>query len=115
MHYNSSTRKERGMKIGDKVWVIVQDEDDGVMMALPQIPQEGYIADIENINESNTLNISNERHVGEVYYIVVDNDSLNISPSNIFLSENIAWVSWESKMRSKCEEIQKRIDKRSST
>ena len=62
------------MKIGDKVWVIVQDEDDGVMMALPQIPQEGYIADIETINESNTL-----------------------------------------RMRSKCEEIQKRIDKRSST
>jgi hypothetical protein len=89
----------------------VQDEDDGVMMALPQIPQEGYIADIENINESNTLNISNERHVGEVYYIVVDNDSLHISPSNIFLSENIAWVSWESRMRSKCEEIEKMIYK----
>jgi hypothetical protein len=97
------------MKIGDNVWVIVQDEDDGVMMALPQIPQKGYIVDIENVNISNTLNIGNCRHVGDVYYILVDNDYLYISPSNIFLSEDIAWDSWESKMRSKCKEIQKKI------
>ena len=93
------------MKIGDKVWVIVQDIDDGRNIALPEIPQHGQIIAIEI------------GHVGHIknYYVWVDNDSLHIYPSNIFLSEDIAWASWESKMRSKCEEIQKKIDKRSST
>ena len=93
------------MKIGDKVWVIVQDSVEGYegnIIALPEVPQHGQIVAIEEVHM-----------VG--YCVLLDNDFLYISPSDIFLSENIAWVSWESRMRSKCEEIQKRIDKRSST
>ena len=85
------------MKIGDKVWVITQDYDDGLMMALPQIPQEGKIVDIYNV------------YVGEVYYVLVDNDILYIRPENIFDTEDAAWALWESLMKDKCNMIQTKI------
>ena len=87
------------MKIGDKVWVITQDDDDGLMMSLPEVPQHGQI-------------VAENRIYIESYRVLIDNDFLNISPSNIFLSEDLAWMEWKYRMENKSLEIQKMIDNR---
>jgi len=97
MHYNSSTRKERDMKIGDKVWVIVQDSVEGYegnIIALPEVPQHGQIVAIEEVHMVGCC-------------VLLDNDFLYISPSDIFPSEEMAWVEWERRMKNKCVEIEK--------
>jgi hypothetical protein len=89
------------MKIGDKVWVITQADDDGLMVALPEVPKSGTINSTEWCREK------------EFYYVRVDNDTLYVWPSNIFLSEDIAWAEWKYRMKNKSLEIQKMIDNRS--
>jgi len=89
------------MKIGDKVWVITQDDDDGLMIALPEVPKHGQIVAVDRIYI-------------ESYRVLVDNDFLYISSSssNIFPSEDLAWMEWKCRMKNKSLEIQKMIDKR---
>lgn len=85
------------MKIGDKVWVITQDYDDGLMVALPEVPRHGQIVAVDKVYI-------------ESYRVLVDNDFLHVSPSDIFLSEDIAWVEWKRRMENKCLEIEEMID-----
>lgn len=89
------------MNIGYKVWVITQDDDDGLMLALPDIPREGIVTFL-NPRPDLGANVID-------YCVFVDNDSLSICETDIFATENAAWTSWELRMTEKCEMIKRKI------
>lgn len=95
------------MKIGDKVWIILQcgsplsfgsvPYDDGRNIRLPDIPQHGKIVAVSKIYI-------------ESHRVLVGRCSLLVSFSDTFLSEDSAWAEWKYRMKNKCVEIEESID-----